>query len=230
MDTSLVSTIGAADVFASLDPEERLWLASQCHSRRYGKGQQVFLRGDPGDCLYVIASGSVSISVLSPSGDEVVLAILWPPQIFGELAVIDGGPRTATATTREASTLVHVPRSAMRELLPRAPAMALAVMNSLAALVRRVDEQTTDLVLVELPGRVAKLLTTIALAAPEAASRRTGEPVPVDLRISQTELAHQVGGSRQQVNRILMALEASGAIQRTAHRIVAIRPELLTGG
>ena len=184
----------------------------------------MFLRGDPGDGLYVVARGSVGISVVSPAGNEVVLAILWPPHSFGELAVIDGGPRAATATARETSTLVLVPRRVMQDLMSRSPAVTVAAMNSMATpWYARVDEQATDLVLLVLPGRVEKLLAATAQAAPVPLVVERVIPCASACR-SPTELAHQVGGSRQQVNRILMALEATGAIKREGHRIVGDPP------
>jgi CRP-like cAMP-binding protein len=228
VNTSLLKeALTSASVFASLDAQALDHLADECHPRSFGKGQQVFLRGDPGDGMYVVARGSVAISMFSPAGGEVVLAILRPPDTFGELSVVDGGPRVATATVRDPSTLVFVPRRVVRDLFERQPGVALSVMTSLAALVRRVDEQAADLVLLELPARVEKLLAASALKASAPVGSGEASLVPVQLQLTQTELARQVGGSRQQVNRILMELEASGAIQREGHRIVAVRPDLL---
>ena len=101
-----------------------------------------------------------------------------------------------------------------------------ALLVSLAALVRRLDEQACDAALLDLPRRVEKHLAALARDRATAAERADGW-VPVDVALTQGDLARQIGGSRQQVNRVLMSLEAAGAITRRGHRIVAIRPQQL---
>jgi CRP/FNR family transcriptional regulator, cyclic AMP receptor protein len=94
MSTAIVDVLGRSDAFCSLDEAERARLASACHARAYAAGQMVFLRGDDGDCMYVVASGAVSISLSGDAGRDVLLAVLGPYASFGELAVVDSGPRT----------------------------------------------------------------------------------------------------------------------------------------
>ncbi len=227
-DVSVKATLARAVVFQSLDPDALQRLANECHTRRYGKGQLILLRGEAGDAVFVVASGSVALSIGSPDGGQVLLSILRPPQSFGELSVVDGGPRVATATARVPSTLVHVPGQVMRDTISRHPKVASAVITSLATLVRRMDERASDFVLLALPARVEKLLATLASEVVGAGAGDSGQPIRVELAITQTELARQVGGSRQQVNRILVDLEARGAIQRLGHGIVTIKPDLLS--
>ena len=169
-----------------------------------------------------------------------VTLVLGPAQTFGELAVIDGGPRVATVRARTPTSLVVLPRPAVTSLLDRHPPLARAFLAALAAMVRRVDEQACDASLLDLPRRVQKLLASAAATAtaqsnpsesgmPTRAARRGDGSgfVPVNLALTQTDLARQVGGSRQQINRILMALEADGSIERLGHRVIGIRPDLL---
>lgn len=224
---STAHALSQSDVFCSLDDVELARLASACGQRTYDAGELVFLRGDRGDCLYVVESGAVAVSLASENGRDVLLAILGRHQTFGELAVVDGGPRVATVTAREPTVLVAVPRSVVMDLVGRRPTVATALLLSMAALVRRLDEQACDAALLDLPRRVEKYLHA-------AASHPVGLPrahvdgwVLVDLRVTQTDLARQVGGSRQQVNRILMGLESAGSIERLGHRIVGIRPDRL---
>jgi CRP-like cAMP-binding protein len=159
----------------------------------------------------------------------VLFAVVSPPSAFGELAVIDGGPRTASATARGRTELLRVTRATVLGLLDEHPSVGAAMLTSLAALVRRLDDHASGLSLHRLPRRVRRYLLTAALDQHTASSANAGvgPTLPLELRISQTDLARQVGGSRQQVNRILAALEATGAIERTGSRIVAVRPELL---
>ena len=113
----------------------------------------------------------------------------------------------------------------MLRLVDQVPSLSRALLTSMAALVRQVDDQASDLVLVDLPGRVAKFLARAA-ATSNGARARDGS-VRVDVGLNQSELAQLVGGSRQQVNRVIVRLEEVGAIERVGSRIVAVRPALL---
>jgi CRP/FNR family transcriptional regulator, cyclic AMP receptor protein len=217
--------LARSEVFSGLSPGQMDGLARGCRIRHYAKGEQVFARGDRSGGMFLVADGSIALSVTSADGGEVTLAVLRPPQTFGELAVIDGGERAATATARQASVVVAVPRAEVRRLLQEATSVSAAMLTALAAVIRQVDDHSTDLVLIDLRGRVAKFLTTAACGQRDLS--RPGVAVPVDLRLNQTELARLVGGSRQQVNRIVVALEAEGAIERIGSRIVSVCPDLL---
>jgi CRP/FNR family cyclic AMP-dependent transcriptional regulator len=223
---SVAETLAAADIFASLSSEQCATLATGCGTRRYGKHELVFLRGDTGQCMYVVATGAVDVTVGYLDGREVLLAVLGPAQTFGELAVIDAGPRVATVRARSETQLVVVPRDTVTTLVDRHPAVARALLTALAAMVRRADEQACDASLLDLPGRVAKLLATAAATNVPRLADDDGF-VSVDLPLTQTDMARRVGGSRQQVNRVLMALETSGSIKRLGHRVTAVRPDLL---
>jgi CRP/FNR family transcriptional regulator, cyclic AMP receptor protein len=221
---AVVRALARSDVFGRLDPGQLDRLARACHVRRYDKGEQVFARGDRGGGMFLVGEGSVALSVNSADGGEATLAVLSPPQTFGELAIIDGGARAATATARQTSVVVAIPRNEVQRLLHEFPDLAVALLSSLTALIRQVDQQATDLVLLDLPGRIAKFLGAAARTEP---GHKPGTPVPIDLRMNQSELARLVGGSRQQVNRVIVRLEAEGAIVRVGSRIVAVRPDLL---
>jgi CRP/FNR family cyclic AMP-dependent transcriptional regulator len=214
-------------VFAALDARALVRLSASTGRHSYDEGQIVFQQGDEGDCMYVVASGSVEISVQDPEGGVAVLARIAAPTAFGELAVIDGGPRVAMATAHEPTELVRIPRATVLALLATEPSVSGALVSSLVGLVRRVDEQVSDLALRRLPQRVRRHLLSEVV-------RQTGTTTPgpdgvlvVDMRINQSDIARQVGGSRQHVNRILAALDGAGAIERRGQRIVAVRPQLL---
>ncbi len=129
-------------------------------------------------------------------------------------------------TARSKSVLVVVPRRAVADLMVRHPAVMRALLVSMAALVRRLDEQACDAALLDLPRRVEKHLSALVRGRAVRPPRSDGF-VPVEHVLPQGDLARQVGGSRQQVNRVLMSLEADGSIERLGHRIVGIRPERL---
>jgi len=221
---AVVQVLAGCNVFARLDSDACERLADASRVRRFDKGEQIFARGDLGGGMFLVAKGSVALSVTSADGNEVLLALLFPPQTFGELAVIDDGPRVASAFARQPSALVEISRAGVLRVLRQDPEAGVALLRELAGLIRRVDEQASDLVLVDLPGRVAKFLLA---AASDSGPAPPGTTVRVDLPLTQTELARLVGGSRQQVNRVIVGLETAGAVQRVGSRIVAIRPDLL---
>ncbi len=218
----------ACPVFASLDGAALARLADTTGRRSYGPGETVFQRGDPGDCLYVVARGQVDISLQDPDGGVAVLAVVSAPAAFGELGVVDGGPRVAAATARGATELIRVPQATLAQLLATEPAVAMAVLSSLVAMVRQGDQKVADLSLRRLHHRVRRHLMHACAPWLATAEQAPGAVVKVDLPINQTDLARQVGGSRQQVNRILAELDATGTIARKGRRIVSIRPDRLT--
>jgi CRP-like cAMP-binding protein len=225
--TTVDPVLSACPVFAELDARSLVRLSAATRRHRYDKGQIVFHQGDAGDCMYVVARGSVEISVHDPDGGVAVLARIAPPTAFGELAVIDGGPRVAMAIAREPTELVRIPRATVLALFATEPTVSAALMTSLVGLVRRVDEQVSDLSLRRLPQRVRRHLLSEAVRQTGSTDTGSDGLLVVDLRLNQTDLARQVGGSRQQVNRILAALDGIGAIERRGQRLVAIRPALL---
>jgi len=225
MSRTTSSALSQSAAFRSLDEAELDRLASACGERTYGPGEIVFLRGDAGDCMYVVASGSVAVSLSSADGRDVLLAVLGANHHFGELVLVDDGPRVATVTARKRSVLVVVPRRAVVDLMGRQPSVTQALLLSMAALVRRLDEQACDAALLDLPHRVEKHLSTFL--PPRLGEVPPDGLVPVQVDLSQGDLARQIGGSRQQVNRVLMNLEADGSIARMGHRIVGIRPDRL---
>jgi CRP-like cAMP-binding protein len=171
--------------------------------RTFRRGQVVFTTGDPGDSLLVVLSGRVKVVARSVDGDELTLAIVQPGSVFGELSVTDGGPRSADAEALEESRLLVVPREAVQDVCSRVPSVALALANSIAATLRRLTEEASDLVFLDLPRRVAKVL----LAQP-----RDGDG-NIRQKMNQEQLAHQVGGSRQSVNIALRGFERRGWIE-----------------
>jgi CRP/FNR family transcriptional regulator, cyclic AMP receptor protein len=217
---SLSDALARAQVFAELRPEQLEMLAAGARVRRYDKGEQVFARGDAAGAMYVLIQGSITLSITTAEGGEVMLAVLAPPETFGELAVIDGGPRVATATARRPSTVVAVALPRVRAVLAANPDTAMAMLGALATLIRRIDEHVTDLVFLDLQGRLLKFL---AAGTTGRAADRDGF-VPVDVALNQSELARILGGSRQQVNKLIVALEASGSLRRSGSRITGVRP------
>jgi CRP-like cAMP-binding protein len=222
-DKSTATLLAATRLFAGLDEETLGRLAERSTLRRYRRGQVIFAQGDPGDSLFVVASGRVKVMVGSAEGEEMVLATLGPHETFGELALVDGGERSATVEVIEATDLLVLTRTAFFDLLHQRPALVDGLLSMLGALIRRLTDQMSDMVFLDLNGRVAKLL--LSLAADHGVP---GEGGPlIDLPFTQTEIAHMVGGSRQSVNQILRAFEGAGYIEVSGHTLRLLRVEAL---
>jgi CRP/FNR family transcriptional regulator, cyclic AMP receptor protein len=207
--------LGSTDLFKNLDPPVLDQLARSVTFRNYRRGHLIFAQGEPGDSLFVISEGLVKVFVTSEEGEDMVLVTLRPPETFGELALIDGGLRSASAEAIEPTTTLTLSRGPLIELLQGHPNLAQALLSSLGGLVRRLTEQAADLVFLDLHGRVAKLLLTLA----EERGRREGQEVLLDLQVTQSDLAAMVGGSRQSVNHILHAFQRRGYLEIEGRRI-----------
>lgn len=215
--------LARTELFGSLPGDAFDHVARLAVPRRYERGRFVFLQGQAGDALYVVAEGLVKVFVVSEEGDEMVLTTLRPPEAFGELSLIDGGPRSAGTQAAEDTTLLVIGRDSMLELLREHPALCDRLLAYLGGMIRRLTDQAADLVFLDLNGRVAKLLVRLA----EERGEREHDAVVLDLRLTQSDLAAMVGGSRQSVNQILRSFERSGYLELEPGRVVVRRLELL---
>ena len=207
-ETSLLRSVPAEDLNA---------LAHASRLRSFRRGQVVFTTSDPGDTVIVVVSGRVKVTVRSADGGELTLAIIDPGGVLGELGVVDGGPRSADAETVEECQLLLVPRDAIRDICARVPSAAQALTNSIAATLRRLTEVTADLVFLDLPRRVAKILL----------SQPRGNDGTIRFRMSQEELAHQAGSTRQSVNAALRGFERRGWIEMHDRAVTVKQPAAL---
>ena len=201
-------------LFGTLHHNVHASLARLAVPRTYDKAQMIFFEGDAGDSMYVVADGSVKLFLNSIEGDEVVLVTVQPTETFGELAVLDGAPRSASASALEATTLLAISRTTLLDVMSDHRELGERVLSSVGGLLRRLTEQTADLVFLDLPGRVAKLLARIAS---ERGRADEDGAIVVDLGVTQSDLARMVGGSRQSVNQVLKDLERTGAISLDGH-------------
>ena len=203
MSTDVTDVLRTTDLLGSASAADLEAVAAASRSRTFRRGQVLFTAGDPGNTLIVVISGRVKMVVRSADGGELTLTVIAPGGVFGELSVADGGPRSADAETLEECRLLFVPREVIQDVCGRAPSVAQALANSLAASLRRLTEEASDLVFLDLPRRVAKML----LSQP-----RDDDGVIVQ-KMTQEEFAHRVGGARQSVNAALRGFERRGWIQ-----------------
>ena len=205
------AVLARTELFKGVDDAARRLIAERVGERVVERGRSVFVQGEPGDRMYVLAEGAVKLYVSSREGGIVELARHQPPASFGELALLDGGPRSASAEAVERSVLLVVIRAELLRLLRSEEKVAEALLRALGTMVRRTTRQVTDLVFLDLRGRVARQLLLLAEDGNGAGA--------VTRRVTQGELATMVGGARQTVNQALKSLESSGYIRTAGHAV-----------
>jgi CRP/FNR family transcriptional regulator, cyclic AMP receptor protein len=203
MTTDVMGILRQTDLFRSVPAEDLEAVAAASRLRAFRRGQVVFTRDDPSDSLIVVVSGRVKVVIHSADGGELTLTIIQPGGVLGELSVADGGPRSADAETLDECRLLLIPCETIQDICIRVPSVAQALMSSIAATLRRLTEATSDLVFLDLPRRVAKVLL----------NQPRGDDGIIRLKLSQEQLAHQAGGTRQSVNAALRGFERRGWIE-----------------
>jgi CRP/FNR family transcriptional regulator, cyclic AMP receptor protein len=209
MSVEVSSILGGTSLLCSVAAEDLEAVATAARLRAVRRGQMVFTRGDPGDSLIVVVSGRVKVVVRSADGGELTLTVIESGSTLGELSVADGGPRSTDAETLEDSQLLFVPRETIQDVCLRMPAAAQALSSSIAATLRRLTDAASDLVFLDLPRRIAKVLL----------NQPAGDDGIIRAKITQEELAHQAAGSRQSVNAALRGFERRGWIEIHDRRV-----------
>jgi CRP-like cAMP-binding protein len=199
------------EMFAGLEPEVRQRVIAAAAPCSYRKGQVLFEQDGPGDSLIVLKRGAVAVYRTSPSGERAMLSVMRPPDVFGEVSLLDGSARSAAAEAIEDCTALALSRVAFLDLVHSNPAILDAVMRSLGGLIRRLTEQNADHVFLDLPGRVAKAL--VRLAGDSLAPM-------VTIELNQSQLAEMAGGSRQSVNQAIGSFASRGWLRTEGRRIV----------
>jgi CRP-like cAMP-binding protein len=220
---SLLSTLEHTPLLAELSADERQQLASRFRSRTYRKGETIFLRGDPGESFYVVETGRVKISLASPDGKEMILALLGQGDIFGELALLDGAPRSADAVAVETSQLQLLQRADFRTFLLGHPDVPFSLLAVLTRLLRHNAEIIEDAAFLDIAARLARVLLQLAETSPDSSE---SQPV-ISSRLTQANLAGLVGATRESVNRWLRFYERQGVIRVEHGRIAILQPEAL---
>jgi CRP-like cAMP-binding protein len=194
-------------LFSALDDTTLALVADAMRGRRYRRGEVIFHVEDPGDALYVVTAGDVKIVLPSDeTAEPVILTTIGRGGFFGELALLDGGPRSATAIAVRAVETLVLRREAFDRLVDAEPDLRRAMFAALASEVRRLTSHVEDLHFLDLPGRLARRLLRSAAETGTAGSegdRLPEGPVRLAWPYTQSELAGMIGGSRQSVNRLL---------------------------
>lgn len=206
-------------LFAHLGPDDLETLAGSVRTRRYRRGEVIFHQGDPGDALHVLLAGRVKISSPSDTGVEAILTTLRPGEWFGALALLDGAPRSASATAVDAAETLVLPRDRFRQLVNDVPAIRDQVFAALAHELRRLTNHVEELHFLDIAGRLAARLARLA---DEPGASSEGGEIRLDGPITQGDLAAMVGSTRQSVNKLLGYLIADGLIRVDRDAIVIL--------
>jgi CRP/FNR family transcriptional regulator, cyclic AMP receptor protein len=217
------SLLAGVGLFASLSEEALRPIEAACRRRAFKRGETLFYEEDPGNALYILQKGQVKIVRLAPDGEERILHIEGPGQCLGELSLVDGEPRSAKAVAFDRVEALVLYREEFLALLERHPAVARAVMSSLAGMVRRLSEQVQDLTALDVPGRVVKKLLELA----DSHGQPTEGGVQIALPLTQQELAEMIGATRVAVNQALSWFRSQGVLTTDRRGITLLQPEKL---
>ena len=204
-------------LFSSLDEKARDEVAAYARSRNFSAGESICRLGDDGGSMMAVVVGTVRISLPTVRGKEIILADLRPGELFGEIALLDGRPRSANATALTNCQLMVLARRDVLSFLETNHAACMKLMEILCARIRRSDERMADIAFFNLPVRLAKILLSYQPQGRGATK----------LSLSQSELAEMAGGTREKVNRCLRDWQRQGVLELKNRWTIILKPEAL---
>jgi CRP-like cAMP-binding protein len=208
--TSALDHLRAVDLLRDFDDTSLQAVATAAQRRQYRALQTIFLRGDPADGMFIVADGVVRLSITTAEGRELTLRHVSAGTAFGEIAMLDGGPRSADATALQPSALLFIARSHFQAIIKTRPDLANGIIRRLCAQLRRTTDQLEAIALMPLERRLARLFLSFARAAGASSGR-----IDLPLELSQSELASLIAASRPKVNQILVAWNTAAVASHT---------------
>jgi len=204
-----VDSLHRCALFAHVDADGLRALGELMRHRHYRRNEVIFHQDDVGDSLHIVADGAVKIVLPSPEGDEAIIANLNRGDFFGELALLDGSPRSTTATAIEATETLALPRDEFLRLLAVDSRLVAALLRGLASELRRLTGHVGELHFLDLAGRLSMRLARLARENNLDARGR----IELNWPFTQSDLASMIGGTRQSVNKLLSGLVEEGLIK-----------------
>ncbi|MDQ7990072.1 MAG: cyclic nucleotide-binding domain-containing protein [Candidatus Dactylopiibacterium sp.] len=202
-----VTALRTIPMFQGLEADRLEVIASHATLRRVARGLTVVQAGDAIDNVYFVLNGGLKVIVSDEDGREVILTLLGQGDVFGEMGVVDTAPRSATVTAVAASDLVVISQADFRRILADNFELCLRIMCKLAERLRAADRKIESLALMDVYGRVARLLLDMA-------ETREGRSI-VRRKISKQDIAKMIGASREMVSRVMKDLHAQGLLEDT---------------
>ena len=210
MTTQTADFLATIPLFSGLPEEELERFAELTRERSYPKGSVILFQDDPGDSLFVLRAGRVKVVLIGEDGREVILGVLEPGAHFGELALIDDQPRSAHVIAMEDAQLLVLRREDFRRRVEANPTVAWALLTELSRRLRRADVKIGGLVLLDVPGRIARLLLDLA---DETGGGQIEKP------LTHQTIAQMIGASRETVSRAMKDFQDAGLIRVERRRI-----------
>jgi CRP/FNR family transcriptional regulator, cyclic AMP receptor protein len=218
MTAQTADFLASVPMFSGLQRDELLKFAELTRERTYPKGSVILFQGDPGDSLYVLRQGRAKVVLIGEDGREVILGVLEPGAHFGELALIDDQPRSAHVIAMEDSQLLILRREDFRRRVEANPSVAWALLTELSRRLRRADQKIGGLVLLDVPGRISRLLLDLS----SESSNGT-----IDKPLTHQTIAQMIGASRETVSRAMKEFQQEGLIRVERRRIAVANRDAL---
>ena len=220
---STIDAVRRSPLFRNLGDAALADLTARMAHRRYRKGEVIFHEGDPGDALHVVQSGRVKIGRVSGAGDETIVTSIGPGESFGELVLLDGAPRSATATALEPTETLVLLRQAFIGMVDAGHDFRWALLGGIAQHHRRLTDQLAEAHFLDLAGRLAHQLVRLANEAAPGEAR----DVRLGRLYTQSELAAMIGGTRPRVNRLIGEFIDTGLIRVEPDDLVIVDTDAL---
>jgi CRP/FNR family transcriptional regulator len=221
-EQSAVELLRSVALFADLEEGELERFSQVAVPRSFPAGTRVFHEGDSSDACYIVSEGSFRVTREHTDGRAITLATLGPGEIFGELAMLDGDKRSASAESITDGTLLALPASDVRGLLSRNPEIALKLVAGLVRRLRAANMRLSRQSFQTVPSRVAGILLQLSRDGQDG-----DEEAEVTIRMNQTDLAQLAGTSRESVSRFLAELERAGVVRSGRGRVTVLEPQKL---
>src|SRR6201992_1227713 len=220
-----VELLRSVPLFADLGEGELERFSQVAVPRSFPAGTRVFHEGDSSDACYIVSEGSFLVTREHSDGREITLATLGRGEIFGELAMLDGDTRSASAESITDGTLLALPANDVRSLLARNPEIALKLVAGRVRRLRAANARLSRQSFQTVPSRVAGILLQLSRDGQDVDG--DGEPAEVTIRMNQTDLAQLAGTSRESVSRFLAELERAGVVRSGRGRVTVLQPNKL---
>lgn len=218
-----VRLLERAPLFSVLDPHDLGELARKFYAVSFRRNEMIFREGEPAERLFLIEQGEVKLTVSSTDGGELLIAVLGPGQIFGELAVIDRGPRAMSSRAMADCRLYSLGSDVFWTVLENQPALARRLLELMARRLRRADQTSQDLVFFDATTRLARKL--LELAEEHGTPTGNGDEVRLRLRLTQAEIAQMIGVTRGSANRLIASFCDRGLLDWNDGQPVLLSPE-----
>ncbi len=205
-------------LFSGLTDSQIERLAAGSVRRNFPRGRTIVAEGEPSQSLYVLLSGRAKVQRSDTEGKEVILSVLGSGECFGEMSLIDDAPRSASVITLESSDFISIAKDSFKSVLVSSPEISLRIMKGLVKRLREADKKIETLALLDVYGRVARVLLDF--------SEPVGNDRIVKNKLPRQEIAKMIGASREMVSRVMKGLENEGYITAMPEGKIMLREKL----